>query len=202
MKRLLTILGVSFLALNACSSDDKKDDGNVITTEPVITKQIVNLFAGGPFGQETPTAYFSIETGKEVPASDVSEKNWDISFKRAEIKLNGGISGSGNAAAVISNLSFNEIEIAPEEGYIKDGEGPNEETGLDIPSGLAFTNWFTYSNEQHGVQPKDQVYIIRTANNKYAKLKILSYYSDSTPSISASYTFDYTFQPGGSKVLK
>lgn len=139
-----------------------------------------------------------------MPASEANTKNWDISFKRIEIQLNGGISGPGNTVAiVITDQSYDGIEIPPEDGYIKEGEGPNDVSGLDLTNKLALTNWFDYSNEQHSVLPKDQVYVIRTSsNNKYAKLQILSYYFESSPPISASYSFKYTLQPGGSKVLK
>jgi len=203
MKKYI-LIGISLLTLNSCSSDSDENNENIpITTETVINKNITNLFAGGPIGEDSPTIYFNLETGLEVPASEANTKNWDISFKRIEIRLNGGISGPGNAAAVvITDQSYDGIETAPEDGYIKDGEGPNDVSGLDLPNKLAFTNWFDYSNEQHSVLPKDQVYVIRTANNKYAKLEILSYYSESSPPISASYSFKYTLQPGGSKVLE
>lgn len=187
------------MTLNSCSSDS---EDTPITTETVITKNITDLFAGGPLSEEAPTTYFNLETGLEVPASQANTKNWDISFKRTEIRLNGGISGPGNAATlVVNNQSYDEIEMAPEGNYLKDGNGPDDGTGLGMPDGLAFNNWFTYSSETHAVEPENQVYIIRTAKNKFAKLQISSYYSNSSPAISASYTFKYTLQPGGSKVL-
>ncbi|WP_447636484.1 HmuY family protein [Flavobacterium microcysteis] len=197
---IVIFIGLFLFTLNSCSSDSENIP---ITTEAVITKNITNLFAGGPITEETPTTYFNLETGMEVPANEANTKKWDISFKRAEIRLNGGVSGPGNAAAiVINNESYDVIEMAPDGNYIKDGSGPNDNSGIGTANGLAFTNWFTYSSDTHTILPEDQVYIIRTANNKYAKLKILSYYSNSTPAVSATYSFKYTLQPGGSKVLK
>ncbi|RZK26041.1 MAG: hypothetical protein EOO43_03940 [Flavobacterium sp.] len=202
MKKYI-LIGTSLLTLCSCSSDSDGNGENIpITTETVITKNISNLFAGGPIGGDTPTVYFNLETGLEVSASEADTKNWDISFKRATIRLNGGISGPGNAGALVITDPYDGILMAPEDGYIEDGEGPNDVSGLDVTNHLAFTNWYNYSNELHLLIPIDQVYIIRTANDKYAKLQILSYYSESSPPISASYSFKYTLQPGGSKVLE
>jgi len=201
MKKYI-LLGIFLWSLNSCSSDGDGEDIPT-TTETVITKNILNLFAGGPTGGDSPTVYFNLETGLEVPPSEAGTKNWDISFKRTDIRLNGGVSGPGNAGAfIIDDQDYEAIETAPDGNYIKDGDGPDDSSGIGVANGLAFTNWFTYSAETHTVVPNNQVYIIRTANNKYAKLQILSYYSESSPPISASYTFKYALQPGGSKIFK
>jgi hypothetical protein len=195
---LLAIVIVAATA--ACKKDDKETTPTTpatpVTTEPVESHNVESL-STGTFSNPV-TVYFNFATNSVVPASDSNTTNWDISFRRSVIRLNGGVSGPGNAALVIrADTGFNELLMADESGYKVDGEGTEDPLGATSDL-LVFNNWFDYENST--LTPKNQVYVIRTANNKYLKMEIQDYYYPGT-SNGGFYTFRYTYQPGGSKVL-
>ena len=191
------------VAATACKKDDEKTPTPPtppapVTTEPVESHTVEGLGTGSV--SDPQTVYFSFATNSIVPASEANTTNWDISFRRPVIRLNGGISGPGNAALVIrTDSSFDDILMADESGYKEDGEGPQDEIGATTDN-LVFNNWFDFDSGTSSVTPKPQVYIIRTAQNKYLKMEILDYY-DPVFSTAGVYKFRYTYQPGGSKVL-
>ena len=168
-----------------------------VTTEPVESHTVEGLGTGSV--SDPQTVYFSFSTNSIIPASQANTINWDIAFRRSVIRLNGGISGPGNAGLIIRTGDFDDILTADESGYKVDGEGPEDETGATLER-LVFNNWYEYDASTSTITPKPQVYVIRTANNKYLKMEILDYY-DPITSNGGVYKFRYTYQPGGSKVL-
>ena len=195
------LLAVTVAAATSCKKDEKEDNPTTtptpVTTEPVENHTVEGLSTGSVSNPQT--VYFSFATNSVVPASDANTTNWDISFRRSVIRLNGGISGPGTAALVIRLADFDDILMADESGYKVDGEGPEDETGATTDN-LVFNNWFDYDSQTSTLTPKIQSYVIRTAQNKYVKMEILDYY-DPITSNGGVYKFRYTYQPGGSKVL-
>lgn len=199
--RSIVLAATVIISVVSCKKD--KDDPapatqRPVTTEKVVTRTVTDLFSGAL--NTTTYTYFNLRTGREVPADSLTAGNWDLSFKRVEIRINSGISGSGNAGVVVAEEDINNFDnekYAPETGYKKDGEGDEDESGLGGVKGLVFNNWYNY---EQSVQPKpDRIYFIRTADNYYAKLIIKSYYRSDDPTKGGYYTFTYTYQPGGSK---
>lgn len=199
------LLLVSLITLgSACKKDDDNNTNptgqpRAVTTEKVVTRTITDLFSG-PVNTTT-AVYFNLRTGREVPPDSLTALNWDLSFKRAEMRINSGVSEQGNAGVVIVEediSNFDNEKFAPETGYLKDGEGPEDESGFGGVKGLVFNNWFIYDAQT--VQAKnDRIYFIRTADSYYAKLIISSYYNSQDATRGGFYTFTYTYQPGGSK---
>lgn len=192
MKKLIYLVLIGLCV--SCSDDNEKKESEAVTTEPLEIGEVSDFSTGSL--TEPIERFFSFETGEEVPASEANTKNWDISFKRAEIRLNGGVSGPGAGAVVKLPQTFSQVTMAPDEGYVEDGDGPTSDIGTQ--DGLAMNDWFLFENST--VTPVAQTYVIRTAKGKYAKLEILSYYGSGGQS--AFYSFRYGYQPGGSKVLE
>lgn len=193
MKKILTFTAIIFL-IAACSSDS--EGGSNVTTEPVIDQTITNISTGSVTNPEE--VYFNFESGEVVAASEADTKKWDISFKRTQIRINGGESGPGNVKMIALDTPYDEVVLAPDSGYITDGQGEADEIGG--VNGLAFNNWYLY--EEQVIYPRDKTYVIRTASGKFLKMKLLDYYSPSNPSQGGVYSFKYTLQPGGSKILE
>ncbi len=162
----------------------------------------MTVWAGGPaaFAQVAPRTaanidasgdaytYFSLRENKVVPVEDESADAWDLAFKGAEVKVNG--------MAQYVDEAFEDLDEAPEEGYVK---------GDALPGGSG-DGWFLYQADVHVVIPvPDRVLVVKTKDGKYAKVQILSYYKDSpdgAPSGPARfYTIRYAFQPDGSRAF-
>jgi hypothetical protein len=154
--------------------------------------------------------YFSFVKDDTISVSDpANSSEWDLAFQRYRIKTNGGKSGKGlggaansykkgqtgfDALSIVSDTSSfatdDPIQIAVQQGYA---------TYIVNP---ALYTWFTIELATQGTQivPSDWVYIVKTGTGKYAKVWFKSYYSASNAS--GYVTFQYTFQPDGSKKLE
>lgn len=137
--------------------------------------------------------YFDFSTGAIVKVPDPSSLEWDIGFKRALIISNGGEANpKGISGALrLENAEFDSIKEAPESDYSVDVRVNPTET-----ENPAFKKWYEYSYMTHILKPKKNVYVIRTADGKYAKMQILKY---SCGQLTGCYTIKYVYQGNGSR---
>ena len=180
-KQILLTLGlIGVLTFTACSKDDSNPPEN--TQNQSI--QFSNLHApqDTDYTQNPPVASgpfvkFDFSTG----AITTSETDWDIAFRGTSILVNGGSSSgivdaperNGNAGAYIVDGIFDEISSINTSAFAQDGPD-----GLAIPTGSG-NGWYTYDPTQLTIRPiPGKVIVLRTADDKYAKVEILSYYKD------------------------
>ncbi len=135
--------------------------------------------------------YFSLASGKEVPATDAKTKNWDIAFSKTTIATNSGTSGPGEGGAIVLEKPFDQVSDAPKDGYKTDGDA-----GFAIPGGSG-NSWYKYDMSVHAILPiPGRTLLVRTANGKVAKVEIISYYKGAPEDVpteeSSYYTFRYT----------
>ena len=166
---LLLSLIMATISLTAC------DDSSTGTEEPnsdVEIQLVEDLEATGENGEFT---FFSLRTGQQVEHADSASADWDLAFRESEIIFNSGDSGPGSAGALALDLNFDQVEIAPSEGYKVDGEE------LAIPVGNG-NGWYNYTGNDstplHAMLPKEEyTIVVKTGDgNHYAKVEILSYY--------------------------
>ncbi len=125
------------------------------------------------------------------PANDAA--GWDIAWKRTDIKLNGGSSGTGTVA--LHDIGGDDWEMRT--GVPADVEWHTDAAALafltypprDIGGECTFGadgdyGWHYYSgfcdkgNGIHHISPRDVVYVIRAHDGTRWKLRILGYYGD------------------------
>lgn len=137
--------------------------------------------------------YFDFSKGSVVDVSDRSSLNWDLGFKRSLIISNGGETNPKGMGGIIelNHARFESVTEAPETGYIADIRTSPEET-----ENPAVKKWYDYSYWSHTLTPKNNIYIIRTADGRYAKMQILKY---SCGRVSGCYTIKYAYQGNGSR---
>lgn len=149
--------------------------------------------------------YYSFEEGKEVDSTDHSTSlSWDIAFNRYNVRTNSGLSGSGQGGAYdAGEMDFSSVLEANETGYIVDdtiqiveaftGQGVDymTSTGNDAFKGCIEME---HGNQGPSYEANDHVYIIKTANGKYAKVWIKGYYSES--GTSGFINMKYAYQAG------
>ncbi len=151
-------------------------------------------------------AYFSFSKGDSVSISDPKNSlDWDLGFQRLKIRTNSGTSGPGSGGAKnMGVIDFDALTEASPEGYVVDTMvvympgSPHEDTVSMNPE---MKDWFDMSG---GMPPtvtsKKEVYVIKTADGRYAKLQILDYYDKEGHS--GFITFRYTYQSDGSRSFK
>ena len=154
--------------------------------------------------------YFSFATNDTVTVADpATSTNWDLAFQRYRIKTNGGLSGNGSGSAANSykkgQTGFDELTAIPDTtSFVSDAS-----ISIAVQQGYAsyivnptIYTWFTLEFATQGTQivPSDYIYIIKTGTGKYAKVWFKSYYSATNQS--GYVTFQYKYQPDGSKNLQ
>lgn len=128
--------------------------------------------------------YLDLESGEllelDSPAdpqvwtlSDSDE--WDLAFRRFNLALNGGVSGSGGVeVAMLDKVDYDTLTQAPADGYITDEPDSDDN---NIPE-YAFAGWYIYDYVTHLLTPDDKVYVVRTVEDNYFKFRIDDYYAD------------------------
>lgn len=120
--------------------------------------------------------------------------DWDLAFRRHDILVNGGEGFPGEGGAIaLEGVGFDALGEAPQSGYLGSVAGRDS-------SSTVFEDWYDYGFTSHLLEPKPAVYAIRTADGRYAKLQILSYYCPEA--VSGCVTFRYAYQGSGARALR
>ena len=195
--KFLTI-ALAMTSFLACSDDS--DD-----LLPVVSITIEDLHAPqeGGMGQPIsgPFTKFDFDTGMETD----SETDWDIAFRATDIIVNRGSSmgtideptrnGDGGAYIAMGTMAdVTEVDVSL---FAQDSEN-----GYAIMSGSG-NGWYTYTGPPTFlVTPTaGRILVFKTADGKFAKVEILSYYQgapdspDAFTDQSRYYTFNYVYQP-------
>jgi hypothetical protein len=213
-KSILSLFVFSFVvSLFSCSNNDPAP----VALPAVIFKDLNADYAPQVFGAGQPTrptqknkfTFFSFKSGQVVVVSDSSKSTtWDIGFQGTNIIFNGGTSGPGVGGAIVQQGIFDEIKEAPTTGYLQD----NKPTGQFAVSARQFilgtttttNNWWLNSGTQTStiVSPMaGRVIIVKTADGRYAKMEILSFYKgapavvNNLVDLDRHFTFRYIYQP-------
>ena len=200
-KHILLVLSISLLALlSACNDAINGTDDEPVSE--IEIQQYNDLDAVGDNGSFT---FFSLREGELVESTDSASTKWDIAFRGTSILTNSGVSGPGDGGAILLDVPFDEVSIAPENGYSTDSE-----ESLAIPTGSG-NGWYSYTgqaNPQFAILPiENKTIVLKSADgSNYAKLEIVSYYKGNPDSGSEEfanlqtrpdgryYTFRYAIQ--------
>lgn len=202
----LALGAMALISLTACSSDDdgNGDDtnGNVLKTERTT------LSRKTAYGNDW--IYFSLSQGKEITVSEdthASDTSWDLAFNRYNIRTNSGASGNGKGGALDTGLTdFDAVSTVPAGTFTVDEEA--EITGSFTGDGITYAEStlnkllaeaIAFAGPPPTYTPNNHVYIIKTADGKYAKLQVESFYDDEGNS--GFMTFKFAYQPDGSTNL-
>ncbi len=203
MRYTLLVLLFAGVALAGCDSN-----GGSEGKEDIVSTQVTDLEADPTTGRDPNTGapistgkftFYSLRENKKIDNADSLTSKWDLAFRGTTILVNGGTGRVGNGAATIVDGIFEEIAEAPASGYVQD-----EGTTYALSAGGSGT-WYNYNPATHAITPiPGKVIVVRTADGRYAKVSIVSYYKGNPATIeetspSRYYTFRYVFQPDGSR---
>ena len=207
MKTMKTIkfltIALAITSFIACDSDS--DD-----LLPVVSITVEDLHAPQEGGQGQPISglftRFDFDTGMETD----NETDWDIAFRATDIIVKGGTSmgttdeptRSGDAGAYIATGTMADVTEVDVNLFTQDSE-----SGYAIISGSG-NGWYTYAGPPTYLitQTVGRILVFKTADGKYAKVEILSYYEgapenpDAFVDQSRYYTFNYVYQPNEGEI--
>ena len=142
--------------------------------------------------------YFDFSRGAVVPVLDPKEDAWDLAFKRYVMRTNGGRSNPDGQGAVLKlpTREFAAVSQVPADVEFQADVHPKNRLH---PFNPVLEKWYNYSYLANVLAPKAEVYVIRTQDGKYAKMRLLSYYC--TGNVAGCMTFEYVYQGDGSPRL-
>jgi len=136
--------------------------------------------------------YFDFSRGTAVQIHDPSSLEWDLAFRRGKVISNGGATNKfGKAGFVdLKVTKFDSVSEVPLEEYVQD---VTTKTETENP---VLLSWYKYNYFTHKLTPKQNVYAVRTADNKYAKVQFLSFYCENKET--GCIQMQYVYQDNGS----
>jgi len=131
--------------------------------------------------------YFDFSRGTVV--EDPGPLEWDLAVRRFQIAVNGGPGFAGRGGVQgLGPVDFDAVQAVPDGGY----RGSEAAADSLAP---ALERWYDYSWTSHVLTPRPDVYAVRTADGRYAKLQLVGYYCPGA--VSGCLTFRYVYQGGG-----
>jgi HmuY protein len=205
IRRLLS-LWIVVLCLVGCSSERwSSDDPTAATYQPTPPQpQAVGAHLVGPIVYTVDARsrdvwmYFDFARGSVVAVQDPQTAAWDLTFQRYVIKTNGGHTNPTGQGALLSlgERDFAAVTKVPDKAeFISDAHPKNRPASYNP----VMEKWFNYSYLANVLAPKPFVYLVRTHDGKYAKMRILSYYCVNKSA--GCLTFEYVYQGDGSTNL-
>ena len=189
--RIFLLLTATFLLSAGCKKEVDK-----VPLAAVTGTYLVNGANEGNFG------LFSFEQNAlaDNGVDSISNK-WDFGLRFATMITNSGISGPGNAGAIVQTAVFDDVTEAPESGY---------RTDLAVGDlAVKDSDWYDYNPVTRSFSPRaGQVIIMRTGSGKYAKMEVLKAEPTDdngeivvppTRPTKIKYTIRYVYQPNGTR---
>ncbi len=130
-------------------------------------------------------AWLFFDFDRASPVVPPDTVGWDLAFRRFTIVPAAAVADLGISA-------FDAVTEAPVDGYVESTFGRDTlNTAID--------RWYSYSMMSHLLEPNGHVYVVRTAESRYAKLELISYYCPGV--VAGCPTFRYVYQPDGGRVF-
>jgi hypothetical protein len=129
---------------------------------------------------------------------DPKADDWDLAFQRYVIKTNGGDTNPTGRSALFSleKQDFASVTRVPHDAnFVSDVRTKNRLSSYNP----VIDKWYNYSYLANVLAPKPVVYIVRTQDGKFAKMRLLSYYCRGGEA--GCLTFEYVYQGDGSTQL-
>ncbi|MEM7674850.1 MAG: HmuY family protein [Myxococcota bacterium] len=192
----ITALGIMTLTMAACGNSDsgtRPEDPIEPQSKIATIDEGDGIYASQVDASDTDNwVYIRLADRQQVdPGEDPrTSTEWDIAFRRSNIKVNGGFSGIGGVeVSPIYTADFMSVSQAPHRGYSTDwpkaGVNPEQPDFINSDStdfifgrnnGATQNGWFNYDPRFHVLSPADIIFVVRTSGGQYFKLRLLDYY--------------------------
>jgi len=118
--------------------------------------------------------WVGVDLDARAEADAATDATWDLAVQRFHVRTRGGANGSGGVkVAVLEGVDFASLSAAPASGYVEDqpNEGTTQGTVFEREGG-----WYNYEVGTHKLTPKPLVYVVRSDQGRYFKVRISNYY--------------------------
>ncbi len=142
--------------------------------------------------------YFDFSQGSVVGVQNLKTDDWDLVFQRHVIRTNSGDTnpaGQAGVLAVPGDSLAAVTEVPPDANFVADVR-TKKRLHAHNPE---IHKWYSYNYTNNVLYPKPLIYLVRTQDGKYAKIRIVSYYCKDDEA--GCMTFEYVYQGDGSRNL-
>ncbi len=193
--RTIALSAVAALVFASCADDLREDvgspDATVNPDDPdasVLSGEIGHVDNGDGTTTTTVNAtshedwiYLQFSSkAQTTPSGPEDSQEWDVAFRRFDLMLNGGVSGTGGMQVIVlPGQDFDALTEAPAGTYGTDEvDGDDDDSDPDLFFASEEGGWYDYDVSTHVLTPKEQVYVIRSSGGEYFKLRFLTYYDE------------------------
>ena len=126
----------------------------------------------------TETTYLRFSPTLTIGSEPADALGWDLAIRRTQIQTNSAASGAGlgGAREAPEGATWIGLEASPTHGFVRDAmlpvPGPG---GAEAPANPVLTGWYDYDPATRTASPRDVIFLFRTADGSYRKLRILDY---------------------------
>lgn len=133
--------------------------------------------------------YLSLRTGETVGLADETAAkaslDWDLALHGTKVRTNSGTSGhaSSQGGALLSDAThITTLGQVPAGTFVADTTLEYVgQTTTHANGNAAMKDWYNYAGAPtHAITPKAQVYVVKTADGRHAKLRFVKYASGKT----------------------
>jgi hypothetical protein len=209
MKKAFYLLfsAIIFLGLITTTSCEKEE-------EPAALEVETAAFSVADYGL---WYYFSFEEGEVIGTGSAKPSDpddaawkargdWDLAFHRQDVRTNSGTSGNGQGGALeAASATLSTITEAPSSGYVVDDSisilpaFAMPPTYVNSAGNTVVSNWAVFSHAE-GWSIADKAFVVKTADGKYAKIKLVNFLDEDDAS--GFVTMEYVYQPDGTTRLE
>ena len=139
--------------------------------------------------------YFDFSKGSVVGVQNLKTDDWDLAFQRHVIRTNGGDTNPAGQAGImaIEAQTLADVSQVPSDTDFVSDVRTKKRLHAYNPE---IHKWYSYNYTNNVLLPKPIVYVVRTQEGKYAKMRMLSYYCKND--VAGCMTFEYVYQGDGS----
>lgn len=103
---------------------------------------------------------------------ELQRLDWDMGFQRTKIVTNGGTTNPKGKVGVVNlgPVDFNSVLEAPASEFTQDSRSFGKRVNK------ALSGWYNYRTRTHNIESKKNVYIVKTSDGHFLKIRILNYY--------------------------
>jgi len=211
MKHRFLILSFIAAALisGVFTSCEKDDDGPAATETKtlILSTKDYTVWHYFSFSQDKVIGTGSADPANGDDAAWKQRTDWDIAFHYKDIRTNSGKSGIGQGGMLEASSSvFADVLEAPATGYTVDDSLYIRLSAAMPPVYTSSTgssvclDWARYNHGERAWVFAEKVFIVKTADGKYAKIWLKSFLDDAD--VPGTITMDYAYQADGSTSLK
>ncbi len=120
--------------------------------------------------------HLSLRRG-EIVAAEEAPLGWDLAVSGVQVRTNGGTSGAGEGAAAEVSSALDASGSLAVEGLAADEvlPLPGPPGSGEASANAALSAWYDYDPQTHAVTPRDAVFVVRTADGGYARVRVDGY---------------------------